>query len=266
MAERKITRHTTETDTFIREYHNHIPPQLCKLLCSYADDIESGASRNEKSGEFTYKNKLFGRKDFFFWLTDGTSPEMRNDLLYGWSKVCSNAYLEDFPQLKRGDFWMSAAKIQVTRPGEGFHNWHYDNSGHTVMDREFVIITYLNDDFEGGETEFLYQGVRVKPETGKTVVFPASYTHMHRGNPPIGGTKYIATTWASRLPLTNPVDSQLADEPQMIMPREQIIKSRSQIQRRDKQELRLCTPTTRGNTFGCEHIDEAQSLVCILIR
>jgi len=63
-----------------------------------------------------------------------------------------------------------------------------------------VIITYLNDDFEGGETEFLYQGVRVKPEKGKTVIFPASYTHVHRGNPPIGGTKYIATTWASRMP------------------------------------------------------------------
>ena len=89
--------------------------------------------------------------------------------------------------------------------------------------REFVIITYLNDDFDGGETEFLYQGIRVKPEKGKTVIFPASYTHMHRGNPPIGGTKYIATTWASRLPRMNP-DSGDADAQQLIMPSEQMIR------------------------------------------
>ena len=54
---------------------------------------------------------------------------------------------------------------------------------------------YLNDDFEGGETEFLYQNRRELPVAGDVIIFPAGYTHTHRGNPPIGGTKYIATSW-----------------------------------------------------------------------
>ena len=54
---------------------------------------------------------------------------------------------------------------------------------------------YLNEDFEGGETEFLYFNKRIKPKQGRLVIFPAAFTHTHRGNPPIGGTKYLASTW-----------------------------------------------------------------------
>ena len=54
---------------------------------------------------------------------------------------------------------------------------------------------YLNDVEEGGETEFLYQGVKLKPETGKLVIFPTSYMYPHRGNPIYKGEKYIITGW-----------------------------------------------------------------------
>jgi hypothetical protein len=53
----------------------------------------------------------------------------------------------------------------------------------------------LNDNFEAGETEFLYQQYRYKPKMGDVIIFPAAFTHTHRGNPPIGGTKYIITGW-----------------------------------------------------------------------
>ena len=59
----------------------------------------------------------------------------------------------------------------------------------------FVVQTYLNDDFEAGETEFLHQHLRVTPKEGSVLIFPAGFTHIHRGNPPIGGTKYLLTTW-----------------------------------------------------------------------
>ena len=54
---------------------------------------------------------------------------------------------------------------------------------------------YLNDVEEGGETEFLYQSRRVKPKRGRLAIWPAQFTHMHRGNPPLSGDKYVITGW-----------------------------------------------------------------------
>ena len=61
--------------------------------------------------------------------------------------------------------------------------------------RTLVFTIYLNDVEEGGETEFLHQSVRVKPETGRIVIWPAGFPYVHRGNPPISGEKYILTSW-----------------------------------------------------------------------
>ena len=55
---------------------------------------------------------------------------------------------------------------------------------------------YLNDvPGPGGETEFLYQDVRIRPEQGKLILFPPFWTHEHRGVTLAQGVKYIATTW-----------------------------------------------------------------------
>jgi len=86
-----------------------------------------------------------------------------------------------------------AKKIPI---GGGFHNWHYENTGLQVSARKLVIQLYLNTLEEGGETEFLYINKRIKAEQGRLIIFPAAFTHTHRGNPPIGQDKYIVSTWA----------------------------------------------------------------------
>ncbi len=47
----------------------------------------------------------------------------------------------------------------------------------------------------GGETEFLYQDLKIRPEQGKLLLFPPFWTHEHRGVILQQGVKYIATTW-----------------------------------------------------------------------
>jgi hypothetical protein len=42
----------------------------------------------------------------------------------------------------------------------------------------------------------LYNPMKITPETDKLALFPAFWTHKHRGNPPQEGqTKYIITGW-----------------------------------------------------------------------
>jgi hypothetical protein len=86
-------------------------------------------------------------------------------------------------------------KVQRTEPGEGYHLWHCETMGRETRDRVFAYMLYLNDVDEGGETEFLYQHCRYKPKKGDFLVWPGYFTHVHRGNPPISGHKYITTGW-----------------------------------------------------------------------
>ena len=88
-----------------------------------------------------------------------------------------------------------SVKLQSTEPGGGFMSWHYENDGRLASNRFVVFSIYLNDVSEGGETEFLYQRKRFKPEQGKLLLWPAAFTHTHRGNPPLNEVKYIATGW-----------------------------------------------------------------------
>ena len=86
-------------------------------------------------------------------------------------------------------------KIQRYRPSQGYHLWHDENSNPENSNRLLVIALYLNTVEEGGETEFLYQSMRVKPVQGTFLIHPAGFTHTHRGNPPLKGLKYFMNTW-----------------------------------------------------------------------
>lgn len=101
-------------------------------------------------------------------------------------KFCSTTSL--------GNLTNSCIKIQKTIPGTGYHLWHCEHSA-VHPNRVLAWIIYLNDIEEGGETEFLYQSKRVSPKAGTILIFPASHTHTHRGNPPLKKDKYILTGW-----------------------------------------------------------------------
>jgi hypothetical protein len=109
---------------------------------------------------------------------------------------CYAQYLDEYTYLRdTGEQWIRGMRLQKTLPGEGYHQWHYESDGRLKSDRATAWMIYLNDVESGGETEFLYQHHRVAPSQGTVVIWPAGYTHVHRGNPPLKGTKYILTGW-----------------------------------------------------------------------
>jgi len=86
-------------------------------------------------------------------------------------------------------------KIQRTRPGEGYHIWHTEQGSIDSGNRFGVFLWYMNDVEQGGETEFLYLKKRIHAIRNRLVIWPAGYTHTHRGNPPLSNDKYIITGW-----------------------------------------------------------------------
>lgn len=81
----------------------------------------------------------------------------------------------------------------------GYPYWHCElypkDAVCDTLHRTVLWTIYLNDEFSEGETEFLYQHKKIRPKTGSLLIAPTAFTHTHRGNKPVNGDKYIATSW-----------------------------------------------------------------------
>ena len=72
------------------------------------------------------------------------------------------------------------------------HDFHADVTNIESAKRFLSIICYLNDDFDGGETYFPHFGLQVKPKKGTILLFPCTWSYLHKGNPAVNGhAKYI---------------------------------------------------------------------------
>lgn len=93
-----------------------------------------------------------------------------------------------------------AINLQWYAAGEGgYPYWHCElyprDANAETLHRHLLWTLYLNDGFDEGETEFLFQQRRIAPRAGTLLIAPTAFTHTHRGNRPQGGDKLIATSW-----------------------------------------------------------------------
>ena len=110
-------------------------------------------------------------------------------------------YRNKFQHIHQGGEWgmMSPFNIQKYEPGNAYNPVHIEGGGPEKgkLQRILAFTTYLNDVEVDGETEFIHQKMKVQPKKGLTIIWPAGWTHPHRGIPAPNETKYIATGWFS---------------------------------------------------------------------
>ena len=89
--------------------------------------------------------------------------------------------------------------FQYYQPGGGFKIWHFerDNTNAQIARRHLAFMTYLNDVNDDGGTSFYYQDITVKAKKGLTLIWPAEWTHTHKGQVSPTEEKYIITGWFS---------------------------------------------------------------------
>lgn len=91
---------------------------------------------------------------------------------------------------------LSHEGYQLLKYGEGQeYTQHYD--GGTPMGRAISAVCYLNADYEGGELEFPFHQVKIKPQPGMLILFPSNFAYSHVAHPIKNGTKYNLVTWIS---------------------------------------------------------------------
>lgn len=76
-------------------------------------------------------------------------------------------------------------------PGQHFQEHHDHGFSYNCT---VSLVTYLNDDFEGGELLFTKQNITYKPQAGDTVIFPSNFMYPHKALPVKSGTKYSLVT------------------------------------------------------------------------
>ena len=189
---------TVNINNFIGIYDNYITEEECnRAIKLYENENKFNNTINridfEKSAVLKKQDQQFFVESYnieVWW--ESLKPIIVNFQL-AFNHYIKNTGAEDAYGVP---FYYCPLKIQKTLPTEGYHVWHIEHGkGFSNESRAFVYSIYLNDVEEGGETEFLYFSKRVKPKTGRIVIWPAGFPYVHRGNPPLSGEKYILTSW-----------------------------------------------------------------------
>lgn len=100
--------------------------------------------------------------------------------------------------------WIESAGILRYPPG-GFYRRHADNSAWDStsrqwvrsLDRDFSLLIYLNDDFEGGAIYFNNFDLRIQPKAGMMVGFPSDYRYQHTAEEVTAGERYAIVSWSA---------------------------------------------------------------------
>ena len=173
--------------------------ELCKNIIDFFKNnsvlqkkgVTTGNTVNEevkKTTDITINPESLKSKDYEIFVT-----------YFDHLNKCFLDYKEQYPFLKTFIKKISIGpfNIQKYSSGDHFSRLHSERTSVNTLHRLFAWMTYLNDVNEenGGTTDFDSYKIKVKPEQGKTLIWPAEWTHAHYGSILKSGEKFIITGW-----------------------------------------------------------------------
>tara|TARA_R100001594_G_scaffold7534_3_gene20299 strand:+ start:732 stop:1310 length:579 start_codon:yes stop_codon:yes gene_type:complete len=108
--------------------------------------------------------------------------------------ACLEDYMKKY-QIRNPLFTDTNNKLQYYAPGGGYPEAHYERNVKSAVKRQLVYMLYLNTVKDKGGTEFIFQNVVTPAIKGNLLIWPAEFTHLHRGIISPTEKKYIATGW-----------------------------------------------------------------------
>ena len=181
-------------------FHNVFSKKECEDIIQFYENRNAAGECFSRQQENANTPKL-EKDDYTFKVTGVAENCFKQlpffDTLNRKMNHCYSLYTEKYDMLRymAKHRICNTIRIQKTSVGGGYHTWHCENTSIQNSHRIAAWTLYLNDVEDGGETEFLYQHMRVKSKAGAVSIFPSSFTHVHRGNPPLSNDKYIITSW-----------------------------------------------------------------------
>ena len=97
----------------------------------------------------------------------------------------------------------SAPSVLKYRPG-GRYDAHSDSEYWDPeqcrwiksIDRDYSLLLYVNDDYEGGALHFPNFKLKLQPKCGMLVAFPSDHRYLHAAEPLVRGERFVIVSWA----------------------------------------------------------------------
>ena len=171
-----------------------------KKLCNEIVSFFENNKELSKVGTTTLGKNIEAKKTTDITITPKDLEKSKFEIFKKYFKELHSCYMDyqkQWPFVKSifNTIDIGVFNIQKYNPGDHFSHLHCERTSLNSLHRLFAFMTYLNDVEDGGKTNFDYYGIKVKPEIGKTLIWPAEWTHAHTGEVLKSGTKYIVTGW-----------------------------------------------------------------------
>jgi len=198
-------------DNYILEIPNFVSPELCnEIVQRFENDTRKKhypvsytvCGKNHRAGKFSKEIVMADHKEYedlikpicnlYFQVYD----KYLEHLDINFKHLNKDNYVHPYIREVHSDKEVgvkSGFVLHKIDKGE-LYSWHHDQNWES--NHNFIqIIIYLNtlEEDEGGYTEFI-SGRKVRPEVGKVLAYPRSWTFLHKGNKILGNKpKYICT-------------------------------------------------------------------------
>ena len=180
---------------FIGVYDKTLPRKYCKEIIDFFEDNKDLQFRGRYvvNGEVIRDPSVKDSKDITLYFNDNTIPTV---ILSRILETYTSVYLDTYRSTHIVDQFSveMGYNLQRYNPGRGYHLLHCENYGRGI-ERVLAWTLYLNTVTDGGGTYYPEYDKTIDAVEGRLCIFPAFWTHAHKGIVSNTETKYIATGW-----------------------------------------------------------------------
>jgi prolyl 4-hydroxylase len=186
-----IAMSITRLDHFIRVYDTDLDAAFCRQMIESFQNLERFQARNGRGVRAGLENSAWSELNVSRLSDQGFLSFFRQRIDQALARYNADVGLTlPLPNsLQIADLTMKRYRPE----GEQFQ-LHFDAVNH-MAHRYLVLLWYLNDVADGGETDFPQLDRKVEPRTGRLLMFPPYWMYQHAGLPPVSGDKYIISTY-----------------------------------------------------------------------
>tara|TARA_B100000029_G_C17375437_1_gene887772 strand:+ start:284 stop:904 length:621 start_codon:yes stop_codon:yes gene_type:complete len=177
--------------SFIEIYDNALTEEECDILIGAFEKADPKPGVTIKGVNPQYKKcmELKGNVEY----PDAVGSIVRNSLCTYLTK-----YEKKYESINKCPPWKYVKIYNFQKyDGEedGYKAWHCEHDPAPIPSLRILAWMYYLNDAESG-TEFMHYPT-IRGKMGRLVIWPAFWTHLHRGVLPNKGLKYIITGWVS---------------------------------------------------------------------